>query len=51
MWAIYQKVRWTVAPVESALTSKRKAIPFTVVNLIHCRLSPSPPFSERLPTL
>ncbi|MDR1268074.1 MAG: hypothetical protein LBK82_00985 [Planctomycetaceae bacterium] len=32
------------------MTSKRKATQIAVVNLIHCRLSPTRPFSERLPT-
>ncbi|MDR1268136.1 MAG: hypothetical protein LBK82_01295 [Planctomycetaceae bacterium] len=32
------------------MTPKRKAIQFAIVNLIHCRLSPTQPFSERLPT-
>ncbi|MDR1140082.1 MAG: hypothetical protein LBL62_00215 [Planctomycetaceae bacterium] len=32
------------------LTPKRLAIQFAVVNLIHCRLSPTRPFSERSPT-
>ncbi|MDR1141983.1 MAG: hypothetical protein LBL62_09845, partial [Planctomycetaceae bacterium] len=49
-WAIYQKACWAVAPVEFALTPTRKATPFAVVNLVHCRLSPTQPFSERLPT-
>jgi hypothetical protein len=40
-WAIYQKTRWAVAPIESS---------FAVINLIHCRLTPTQPFSERLPT-
>ncbi|MDR1270125.1 MAG: hypothetical protein LBK82_11430 [Planctomycetaceae bacterium] len=29
---------------------KRKAIQFAIVNLVHCRLLPTQPFSERLPT-
>ncbi|MDR1271092.1 MAG: hypothetical protein LBK82_16380 [Planctomycetaceae bacterium] len=33
----YQKARWVVAPVESALTPKRKAILFAVVPLISSR--------------
>ncbi|MDR1141618.1 MAG: hypothetical protein LBL62_07995 [Planctomycetaceae bacterium] len=33
------------------LTPKRKATPFAVVHLIHSRLTPTQPFSERLPTL
>ncbi|MDR1268739.1 MAG: hypothetical protein LBK82_04375 [Planctomycetaceae bacterium] len=32
------------------MTPKRKAIQIAVVNLIHSRLSPTQPFSERLPT-
>ncbi|MDR1270077.1 MAG: hypothetical protein LBK82_11190 [Planctomycetaceae bacterium] len=32
------------------MTPKRLAIQFAVVNLIHCRLTPTQPFSERLPT-
>ncbi|MDR1269719.1 MAG: hypothetical protein LBK82_09350, partial [Planctomycetaceae bacterium] len=32
------------------LIPKRKAIPFAVVNPVHCRLSPTRPFSERSPT-
>ncbi|MDR1271274.1 MAG: hypothetical protein LBK82_17335 [Planctomycetaceae bacterium] len=45
-WAIYQKVRWTVVPVEFYSTPKRKATQFIIVNLIHCRLSPTRPFSK-----
>ncbi|MDR1268670.1 MAG: hypothetical protein LBK82_04025 [Planctomycetaceae bacterium] len=30
---------------------KRKAIQIAAVNLIHSRLTPTQPFSERLPTL
>ncbi|MDR1270966.1 MAG: hypothetical protein LBK82_15735 [Planctomycetaceae bacterium] len=33
------------------MTPKRKAISFTVVNLIHGRLTPTRPFSKRSPTL
>ncbi|MDR1268078.1 MAG: hypothetical protein LBK82_01005 [Planctomycetaceae bacterium] len=32
------------------MTPKRKATQFIVINLIHCRLTPTQPFSERLPT-
>ncbi|MDR1268886.1 MAG: hypothetical protein LBK82_05125 [Planctomycetaceae bacterium] len=32
------------------MTPKRKATPFAVVNLINCRLTPTRPFSKRLPT-
>ncbi|MDR1269450.1 MAG: hypothetical protein LBK82_07985 [Planctomycetaceae bacterium] len=32
------------------MTPTRKAISFAVVNLVHSRLSPTQPFSERLPT-
>ncbi|MDR1270119.1 MAG: hypothetical protein LBK82_11400 [Planctomycetaceae bacterium] len=32
-----QSARWAVAPVESYSSPKRKATPFAVVNLIHCR--------------
>ncbi|MDR1268083.1 MAG: hypothetical protein LBK82_01030 [Planctomycetaceae bacterium] len=42
--------RWAVAPVEFYSTPKRRATQFIVVNLIHCRLSPTQPFSKRLPT-
>ncbi|MDR1269320.1 MAG: hypothetical protein LBK82_07325 [Planctomycetaceae bacterium] len=45
-WAIYQKARKAVAPVEFYSTPKRKATQFIVVNLIHCRLSPTQPFSK-----
>ncbi|MDR1271257.1 MAG: hypothetical protein LBK82_17245 [Planctomycetaceae bacterium] len=50
-WAIYQKARWAVAPVDAVLTPKRKATLFAIVNLVHCRLSPTRPFSKRSPTL
>ncbi|MDR1269895.1 MAG: hypothetical protein LBK82_10250 [Planctomycetaceae bacterium] len=33
------------------MTPKRKATPFANVNPVHSRLSPTQPFSERLPTL
>ncbi|MDR1268089.1 MAG: hypothetical protein LBK82_01060 [Planctomycetaceae bacterium] len=33
------------------LTPKRKATQFAIVNPVHCRLSPTQPFSKRLPTL
>ncbi|MDR1269595.1 MAG: hypothetical protein LBK82_08725 [Planctomycetaceae bacterium] len=40
-----------LAPVNGGnLIPKRKAIPFTVVNPAHCRLSPTRPFSEKSPT-
>ncbi|MDR1268500.1 MAG: hypothetical protein LBK82_03140 [Planctomycetaceae bacterium] len=45
-----RSARWAVAPVEFYSTPKRKATQFIVVNLIHCRLSPTRPFSERSPT-
>ncbi|MDR1268251.1 MAG: hypothetical protein LBK82_01890 [Planctomycetaceae bacterium] len=32
------------------MTPTRKATPFTVVKLIHCRLTPTRPFSKRSPT-
>jgi hypothetical protein len=37
--------------VDSLLTPKQKATQFTVVNRVHSRLSPTQPFSKRLPTL
>ncbi|MDR1269107.1 MAG: hypothetical protein LBK82_06255 [Planctomycetaceae bacterium] len=33
------------------MTPKLKATPFAVVNLIHCRLTPTRPISKRSPTL
>ncbi|MDR1268933.1 MAG: hypothetical protein LBK82_05360 [Planctomycetaceae bacterium] len=33
-----------------ALTPTRKATPFAIVNLVHSRLLPTQPFSERSPT-
>ncbi|MDR1270031.1 MAG: hypothetical protein LBK82_10955 [Planctomycetaceae bacterium] len=33
------------------MTPKRKATQIAVVNLVHSRLTPTQPFSERLPTL
>ncbi|MDR1268719.1 MAG: hypothetical protein LBK82_04275 [Planctomycetaceae bacterium] len=39
--------RSSVVPI---LTSKRKATPFAVAHLVHSRLTPTRPFSERSPT-
>ncbi|MDR1268992.1 MAG: hypothetical protein LBK82_05655 [Planctomycetaceae bacterium] len=46
-----QSVRWTVAPVESLLTPKRKATQIAVINPVHCRLTPTRCFRKTLPTL
>ncbi|MDR1269478.1 MAG: hypothetical protein LBK82_08135 [Planctomycetaceae bacterium] len=32
-----RSVRWTVAPVDSVLTPKRKVIQIAVLNPVHCR--------------
>jgi hypothetical protein len=49
-WAIPSLFAKKVAPVDSVLIPKRKAIQIAVVNRVHSRLSPTQPFSERLPT-
>ncbi|MDR1268738.1 MAG: hypothetical protein LBK82_04370, partial [Planctomycetaceae bacterium] len=50
-WVIYQKARWAIAPVDSALIPKRKAILFASVNFGSLSAStPTQPFSKRLPT-
>jgi hypothetical protein len=49
MWAIYQKARWAVAPVDS----KTEGNTICIVNLVHYRLTPTQSFNEtfdELPT-
>jgi hypothetical protein len=48
---ILSKTLRRVTLVDSSLTPKRKATQFAIVNLVHCRLTPTRPFSEKSPTL